>query len=246
MIVFLASSPTREINAEHPWPMLDERNGFVEQLKRVWPAAARCLMIAAAPDDRGLNDEMTAHYREASVRSGLPVACFDLWDARHPGLSGEQFQAYDVIFLAGGHLPTEWAWFQSIGLKHLLRDFGGIVIGTSAGSMNAAELVYAWPELPGETEDPDYALFFKGLGLAKTQILPHYQKVKDQQVDGKRYVQEIACSHSYGSGFLALPDGSYVLARNGVETVYGEAHLVSDGQISLFCQEGGSRVFLRG
>lgn len=32
MTVFLASSPTRELTAEHPAPCLDERNGFIEDL----------------------------------------------------------------------------------------------------------------------------------------------------------------------------------------------------------------------
>jgi len=243
MIVFLASSPTREIDEYNPFPSLDERNGFVDKLRQVWKQDARCLMIAADPEAFDLNDEMTNHYREATQRSGLPVGCFDLWDARNPGLTKDEFDAYDVVFLAGGHLPTEWAWFEYIQLKWLLRGYGGIVIGTSAGSMNLAEEVYAWPEREGESIDPSYVLFFEGLGLAKTQLLPHYQKVRDQRVDGKLYVQEVACGDSFGKRFLAVPDGSYVLVWDGREMVFGEAYLVADGQMHEFCQEGNCRVF---
>lgn len=222
-------------------PGLYERNGFVALLGALWPESARCLMIAAAPEAYDLNDEMTDHYRAAVENSGLPVSCFDLCDARYPLESSEELHSYDVVFLAGGHLPTEWQWFEALGLKEHLAGFEGIVIGTSAGSMNMAQEVYAWPELPGESVDPDYVLFFEGLGLAHTNILPHYQKVKDTGIDGKLYVQDIARGDSFGRRFFAIPDGSYVLARDGVETLFGEAWLVADGVVTPFCREGEAR-----
>lgn len=243
MVAILASSPTKDITEETPFPTLYACNGFVELLWQLWREDCRCLMIAADPDAYDLNDEMTEFYRDATVRTGLPVACFDLCDRRYPLLSGEELRSYDVVFLAGGHLPTEWKWFEELRLKERLEGFEGVVIGTSAGSMNMAKTVYAWPERPGETTDPDYVLFFEGLGLAETIVLPHYQKVKDSGVDGKRYIQDIACGHSHGRRFLAIPDGSYVLVRDGVETVCGEAYLVSDGQVSPYCRQEERRQF---
>ena len=237
MVAILASSPTKELCPESPEPALYEKNGLLKLLHEVWPEQARCLMVAAFPDSYGLNDEMTGYYHEAVVNSGLPVMCFDLWDSRHPGLSWEEFQEYDVVFLAGGHVPTEHEWFEYIRLRELLDGYNGVVIGTSAGSMNMAEEVYAWPEEPGETELPYEKLFFPGLGLAKTIVLPHYNKVKNGRLDGKLFVQEIAAGHSWGRRFYAIPDGSYVLAQAGEETLFGEAYLVENGQVSKFCEE---------
>lgn len=74
-------------------------------------------------------------------------------------------------------------------------------------------------------------------------LLPHFQKVKDAWLDGKRLVDEIALGHSWGRRMLAVPDGSYVLVEDGTETVFGEAWLVSDGRRVKFCGEGESRVF---
>ena len=241
MITFLCSSPTRELDREHPLPALDERNGFVERLKEYWTENARCLMIAAFPDAHALNDEMTGFYREAVENSGFSVACFDLWDDRTPPLNREELQSYHVIFLAGGHVPTELRWFESIGLRELLAGYGGVVVGTSAGSMNAAREVYAWPEEPGESLLPAEALFFPGLGLARTIVLPHYQKLRDSWLDGRRLMEDITCGHSHGRAFLAIPDGSYVVVEGGVETVHGEAWLVADGRISPFCARGAQR-----
>lgn len=242
MSIFLCSSPTRELDREHPLPVLDERNGLIERLKERWKTPARCLMIAADPEAFRGNDEMTEFYRQATVHAGLPVAAFDLWDARHPGLSKEQFCAYDVVFLAGGHVPTEWEWFSVISLPELLQGFDGLVIGTSAGSMNAAETVYACPECEEESEDPNYPLFFPGLGLAKCMMVPHYQKVYDTWLDGRRLIDDIVRSHSFGRRFLIIPDGTYVLAEQGRETVYGEAYLMTDGKFSVFCRQGAQKV----
>jgi len=243
MTVFLCSSPTEELNEYHSVPALYEKNGLVRLLAQRWPEEARCLMIAADPDNIPLNEEMTGFYAAAVENSGLPVVCFDLWDGRLPGLSKEDFDGYDAVFLAGGHLPTEWAWFEHIGLKDLLEGYEGLVIGTSAGSMNCAEMVFAWPELEGESEDPDYQVFFSGLGLARTNLLPHYQKVKDSWLDGKHLVGEIAAGHSWGRRFLVVPDGSFVLVENGVETVFGTAWLMQNGEMTPFCGEEECRVF---
>ena len=241
MITFLTSSPTREITPACPAPALYGDNGFVELLRRYWPESGRCLMIAAFPDAHERNDEMTGFYRRAVENAGLPVGCFDLWDDRVGVLTGEELGRYDVIFLAGGHVPTEAAWFEAVGLREKLEGFGGVVVGTSAGSMNAAAEVYAWPEEPGETQKPVEELFFPGLGLARTLVLPHLQKLRRSRLDGRLLVEDIACSHSHGKRFLAIPDGSFVLAAEGEETVYGEAWLVAEGGVSPFCRAGESR-----
>ena len=241
MVVFLTSSPTKEISESCPEPALYECNGFVEQLSAVWPEEAKCLMIAAFPEEHHSNDEMTWFYSEAVKNAGLAVERFDLWDSRIPGLSREELHAYDAIFLAGGHVPTEMEWFEAIGLRELLNGYQGIVVCTSAGTMNAAKEVYAWPELPGESEDPDYVLFFPGLGLAESMVLPHYQKAQYTILDGKKLVEEIACGHSYGKRYFAIPDGSYVLVKDGKETVFGQAWLITEGCIHLFCEDGQSR-----
>jgi len=47
---------------------------------------------------------------------------------------------YDVVILAGGHAPTQNAFFHKIKLKELLKIFDGIVIGISAGTMNCADV----------------------------------------------------------------------------------------------------------
>ena len=229
MILFLTSSPTGPLDGSRPVEGLDQMNGFREAVARRWPDKARRLMITAFPEDDAANDEMRGFFERALRLSGLDVFSFDLWDRRTPVLSREEVRRYQVILLGGGHVPTQNAFFRRIGLREKIQDFPGIVIGISAGSMNAADVVYAQPEEPGESVDPAYQRFLPGLGLTKTQILPHYQMVKDRMLDGRRLFEDITYPDSWGRSFLALCDGSYLLCEEGQETVFGEAYRIENG-----------------
>ncbi|MDY5985415.1 MAG: Type 1 glutamine amidotransferase-like domain-containing protein [Lachnoclostridium sp.] len=227
--IFLTSSPTGPLDGSRPAEGLDEMNDFVINLKKLWKKDSRCLMITAFPACFWENDEMTAFFAGAVEKSGLSISDFDLWDDRTIDFSQEILASYDVIFLGGGHVPTQNAFFRRIGLREKIQDFEGIIIGISAGSMNSADVVYAQPELEGESLDQNYQRYLQGLNLTKTMILPHYQMVKDSILDGKRLYEDITYPDSMGKEFLILPDGSYLSIVDGVETVRGEAWTLKDG-----------------
>lgn len=243
-IVFLTSSPSGPLDGSRPVDGLDRMNKFVENLHQYWLENARCLMIAAAPDEPKMNDEMTEFFGQAVKKAGLTWSAFDLWDRRTQDFSKEILHSYNVIFLGGGHVPTQNQFFTQINLREKIADFEGIIVGISAGTMNSADVVYAQPELPGESVDLEYKRFIKGVGLTKTQILPHYQMVKDNELDGKRLYEDITYRDSYGRNFLVLPDGSYLLIVDGKETVWGEAWEIADGQIGKICENNEYKIFL--
>ena len=111
-------------------------------------------------------------------------------------------------------------------------------MGISAGSMNCAEVVYAQPEMPGEAVDPSYQKFIQGMGLTDVNVLPHYQAVKNDRVDGRRLMEEITYPDSMGKNFYAIVDGSYVLQTEDRKEIRGEAYRIADGKISRVCGIG--------
>ena len=129
-------------------------------------------------------------------------------------------------------MPTQSRFLERIGLKWLLKDFDGVVMGISAGSMNCAQIVYAQPELQGESIDPDYRRFIPGLGLTSVMVLPHYQAIKDTVLDGLRVFEDISYGDSFGRKFYALPDGSWLFIHDGVTELRGEAYLIQDGVLT--------------
>ena len=84
-------------------------------------------------------------------------------DNRNAKEKSELISEAEVVILAGGHVPTQNIFFQQINLKNELKTSNKIIIDFSAGSMNCSEEVYAQPELQGESLEPNYKRFLKGL-----------------------------------------------------------------------------------
>ena len=242
MTLFLTSSPCWDDVPEGcDLPCIfDERNGFVDALREAVAPGSRCVFIASDPSTYDRLEEFADTFAKCFAWHGMPFSDVALLDNRTADQAEDLIHEADVLILAGGHVPTQNAFFQRIGLKELVADFGGTIMGISAGTMNCADIVYAQPEMPGESVDPDYERFLPGLGLTNLNILPHYQKEKDTLLDGRRLYEDITFEDSVGQHFLVLVDGSYVLSVDGHETLYGEAYLIQDGSIEQICSEGES------
>ena len=164
---------------------------------------------------------MRADFERIFRETGLSLECMDLCDRRGGADIVSQLSQYDVVILGGGHVPTQKAFFDEIGLRDALQEWDGIVMGISAGSMNCADVVYAQPEMPGEASDSSYQKFIRGLGLTDINVLPHYQAVKDDRVDGLRLMEDITYPDSFGRTFYAIVDGSYVLQTEDRKEIRG-------------------------
>lgn len=237
MICFLTSSPVTPEGALNP------ENGFVEELRACLPENCAALFICSDPDghERTLRFAYTVQY--VMEAAGLSFRSFAVLDGANEDDAAELVRDAELIVLGGGHTPTQNRFFRKIGLRELLKGYQGVVLGISAGSMNCAEVVYAQPEEPSEAIDPDYERFLPGLGLTKTMLLPHYQEVKDDVLDGLRVFEDVAYPDSMGRTFYALVDGSYLLIRDGKEELRGEAYRIENGILTQIAKTGGS-VFL--
>lgn len=215
---------------------LSEENGLLESLRKNWKSRSNVLIISADADSIETNDSIRNIFAASFPMSGLSIAQMVICDGRNEEIAG-RISEYDAVILAGGHVPTQNAFFEKIGLKEHMKDFDGILIGISAGTMNSAEVVYAQPELEGESIDKKYRRFLSGLGITKLMILPHYQDIKDEILDGKRLFEDITCEDSYGREFFALVDGSYIMIENGKTMLFGEAYHIKDGRIEQICDK---------
>ena len=237
---FLTSSPMGAYRSSSPPPFtgLDPANGLTAELSKYWKPHSMCLLISAFPDELELNERMRGDFERILRETGLSLSQMDLCDRRNGREKAEALSSYDAVFLGGGHVPTQNAFFHEIGLPAAFRSWNGIVMGISAGSMNCAAEVYAQPELPGEAKSSTYRRFIPGLGLTDCNILPHYQAVRNDYVDGMRLFEEITYPDSIGRIFYAIPDGSYLLQGDGRKEIRGEAYRIADGEIEKICRSG--------
>ena len=216
-------------------------NGLLDKLKELWVEDSKVMIICASPNDYEKNDSVCACLRESFPMSGLSVSYIEKCDDRNEELL-EKLPEMDVILLAGGHVPTQNIFMKKIRLKERLKDFNGLLIAWSAGSMNCASNVYAAPELEGEAVDTDYSRWISGLGLTETNIFPHYQVLKDAYLDGLRVMEDITYADSYTHEILAMNDGSYITIENGTEILHGEAYRIKNGKLEMICRNGEAFV----
>ncbi len=225
-ILFLTSSPVTE-----PGGMFNNENGFVDKLRKASEKNKNALFITASPDDAVGTKKFADSIRRAAKLSDMEFDSYYILDRQNQDMAEELVGKSNFLILGGGHVPTQAAFFEEIHLKEMLEDFEGVIMGISAGSMNAASIVYAQPELEGEAVSSDYVRFFPGLGLTESMLIPHYDKIKDDVLDGKKLFEEITCPDSKGHEFYAICDGSYLYSENGNEEILGEAYRICDGVI---------------
>ncbi len=233
MIYFLTSSPFGVGS-----PYLNPANQFIDLLKEALPSACSALFVCSDPTRYAFTDHIALDMKKALEAAGFSFTGFQILDARNVGETEALVRQAGLIVLAGGHVPTQNAFFQKAGLREAMKNYSGVVIGISAGSMNSADVVYAQPEEPGEAVSPTYQRFLPGLNVTKTMLLPHYQMVKDSVLDGMRLFEDITFADSRGHVFYVFPDGSYLLGWDGQETIYGEAYRIADGRMKQICQAG--------
>ena len=225
MKLYITSSPFVD-GADRP--IMDPQNGMIRRLKQDLPPYCRCLYICSSPDRRDLNCTFGADVFQIFAQEGMPFSHYAVLDGNNFYEAKKLVMESDLIVLAGGHVPTQNAFFHKIRLPEILRNYDGVVLGISAGSMNMAEIVYAQPEEAGESR-PEYKRFIPGLGLTNIQVLPHYQKAKDYIVDGLHLYKEITYPDSMGKSFIALPDGSYIYQDETRQLLCGEGYSLCNG-----------------
>ena len=225
MTLFITSSP---YVANAPRAILSPANAFIDNIRQALPENPRVLFVCADPEDHQGVCRFAAETTAAFAEAGIAFSCYHVLDGRNSRSTQALLNRSDFVILSGGHVPTQNAFFQKIHLPQLLQDFEGTVMGISAGSMNCAEWVYVQPEEPGESS-PDFPRFAPGLGLTEVNILPHYQQVKDNILDGLRLFEDITYPDSQDNCFFALPDNSYIYQDPEHLLLFGEGYCLSDG-----------------
>lgn len=234
MTLFITSSPYID-GADRA--ILNPQNELVERLQAVLPPNPRAVFVCSDPDSHDMTCRFAADTAAAFCLAGMAFSCYAVLDGQNMEDAEFLIENSDLIVFSGGHVPTQNAFLQDCGLRELLEDYDGVVMGISAGSMNLADEVYAQPEEPGES-DPEFERFIPGLGLTEVNILPHYQKVKDNILDGLRLYEDVTFADSWDRCFFALPDGSWIYQDDEELTLLGEAYLIRNGVIEPLITDG--------
>lgn len=214
-------------------------NSIVERMRSALGGRKNFLFISNVENDPQATQAYFSAVAE-SFKLTLPFERYDFLDGSNLGRAKELIKRADCIYLCQGHLPTENAFFNAAGLKELLKNSNALIIGCSAGSMNAAARVYALPELEGEAIDPTFKRFVEGLGLTDINVIPHFDSLIGARLDGLRYIEDIIIPDSKSANIIGLADGSYIFVDGDLATVFGKAYRPYGGAVKVICKEGES------
>ena len=233
MVLYLTGSfiPYQEMGSYEKIPP-EDCYGFFEDLREEWPQAANILYIPCDPEAVSENEHQKRRLLDAFEYTNLPVGEVRIMDEKPDSSLKDLIAWSNVIYLAGGHAPTQLAFMKRIGLKDALLGYEGIVIGLSSGSMNAAYNVYLLPELKGEAADPNFVRFSDGLDLTNIEIIPHAETIKEMTIDGKNVLEDIVLPDSFGSRFYMITDGSFFKVKSGRTSFKGVGEIIEDGIIT--------------
>ena len=131
MTVFITSSPFVD-GADRA--ILCNANGFVDRLREALPPYCRCLFVASDPERHDLTCQFGSDVVSACAEVGIWFSSYTVLDGTNAEDAEELVCGSDFIILAGGHVPTQNAFFQEIHLREILEGFPDAEAGVTAVS----------------------------------------------------------------------------------------------------------------
>ncbi len=211
-------------------------NQILDNIKKLTPKYNNFVFVASDENNYDVTD-IYANVAFESFKMTLPFNNYTLLDGRTKDRAKEIIETADLILLCGGHVPTQNKFFENINLREIIRNTTALIIGVSAGSMNLSDVVYAQPELEGETLDANYRKYLRGLGLTNISILPHFDECIEGELDNKKILEDICLPDSKVRPFIAYSDGAYILDNGQKQTMYGSAYLFEKGSFQQISED---------
>ena len=176
------------------------------------------VFICSTPDDYEKNDSFASVITKSLSLSGLKFAMSDLIDSRNWLFTKSLVTNADLIVLLGGDPLEQMEFFNSIELKEKLKHFNGCLLGISAGTINMANKAYC-----SKDDDIEESLIYNGLGLVDISVEPHFDASNLSRIN------DVLIPDSQKTSFIAIPDESFILVKEGNAQIYGDAYLFKDG-----------------
>ena len=212
---------------------IKNENKLVDNIKKHLKNTNRIVYVANNPRNFDENDLRCKPAFESFEVTGFNFKEKVLLDNRNRKNAKDIISGADLVILSGGKCRVQNKFFKKIKLKRLLKNFAGVVIGISAGSMNLCNIVANFPEEQVDVKEPRW---FKGLGYLNEIIIPHFdgENVKYQfECEEVDLINDYVLPMSNKRDFVGLPNGSYFLIDNeGEVSVFGDKSKISNGKVS--------------
>ena len=213
-------------------PVKKDENQILTNVKRYLKNTNRVVYLANNPDTIEENDRRAQCCFECLDYGGLNFGEKILLDKRNCKHNKEILAGADLLILSGGKCFCQNKFFKKIRLGKFLKNYKGLAIGISAGTMNLCKTVANFPEEIADLKEPRW---LKGLNLFDGTIIPHFDgeavkyQIECEEID---LINEYVLPMSYKREFIGIPNGSYILMDNERKTEYfGVMYNISKGKV---------------
>lgn len=155
------------------------------------------------------------HFLKMFSDCGITFGCVDVIDSRiSKETAQDTIRNADVLWLAGGDTPTQFAYLESYGLIPYIRKQKGVIIGMSAGSINMAKTAVCTLTCKHNKLE-----IYEALGLVEFSVEPHLDK--DNITD-----ELIALSEEYP--LYGICDDGAIICTEGKTSYIGDVFLIDN------------------
>ena len=205
---------------------LDKEKGFTEEQKnnllKDIPSDSTITFIATTFNNYEKTDYNLNRIIDMFKNIGINFKTIYLIDSRiEESTMKEYLKESNIIFLMGGNPEEQMAKINEYHLTSIIKNFSGIILGVSAGSMNQTTNVIYYDEDIGER-----LIEYEGLGFLDINLYPHLD------FNNIPYLKEIFEVSKHGK-IIALPNESFIKIINNIPEYHGEYYYVENGTIDI-------------
>ena len=152
-------------------------NGFTEDfndvLKQYIKVGTNFVFVASEFESiHDKTDWYCNNFLKMFSNCGITFGSVNVIDSRIPKeIAQDIVRNADVLWLAGGDTPTQFAYIESYGLIPYIKEQKGVIIGMSAGSINMAKTAVCTL-----TCEHSKLEIYEALGLVEFSVEPHFDK----------------------------------------------------------------------
>lgn len=198
-------------------------NEIAEELKKDLSGAKTISFISSSPSkhEKNLNFVYGNDKITGMINHLKDFALFDKIDIIDDENRNLDIRS-DVIYLLGGNPETQLKFIKEQELDKVLKNYDGILLCTSCGAMNIAEMGYY-----SKDEDVDKSYFYNGIGLIDITVDPHFDISNTEQVNEAK---KMSLKHViYG-----VSNSSCIKITNGTIKMIGKIYIFKDGNIEEY------------
>jgi len=218
--LFLTSGPKFYKDGKHGF-ISDRVNNkdLIIELKRELKGYSNLVFICSTPDSYEKTEMYASLIAKSLSLSGIKFDMVDIIDDRNWLFTKSLTSNADLIVLMGGDPLCQIEFFDNIELKDKLKNYKGIILGISAGTINMAVNAYC-----SKDSNIDNSHYYDGLGLTNLNIEPHFD-----MKDSKR-IKEILLEDCKKQPFIALDDDSFIIVKGNTGRIFGSAYYFKEGE----------------